>query len=53
MNLFHRWTARVATLQAIAHSAAYTWISRAELAESFKELYWATGVFVRTEVDEG
>lgn len=46
MNLFHRWTARIATLQAIVHSACYTWIMKDTLAESFKELYWATGVFV-------
>lgn len=43
-NVFHRWVARVATLQAIAHSAAYTWLTRTSLAESFKELYWVTGV---------
>jgi NAD(P)H-flavin reductase len=44
-SLFHRWVARVATLQAIVHSAAYTWLEKDELAASFKERYWATGVF--------
>ncbi|TYJ53272.1 hypothetical protein B9479_006086 [Cryptococcus floricola] len=45
MNLFHRWVARVCTLQAIAHSAAWTWEERATLAREFKDMYWATGVF--------
>lgn len=46
LNMFHRWIARVATFHAIAHSAAYTWLEREELADSFKEKYWACGVFV-------
>ncbi|KAI0833567.1 putative ferric-chelate reductase [Trametes gibbosa] len=45
MNLFHRWVARVATIQAIIHSAAYTWIVRENIAEDWAELYWRTGVF--------
>ena len=41
-NRFHRWVARVATLQAILHSVAYTVFTYCEqaLAESFKEQYW-------------
>lgn len=44
-SLFHRWVARIATVQAIVHSAAYTWLEREYLAASFKERYWSTGVF--------
>ncbi|KAH9847648.1 putative ferric-chelate reductase [Lenzites betulinus] len=45
MNLFHRWVARVATIQAIIHSAAYTWQVSGDMAENWAELYWRTGVF--------
>lgn len=41
----HRWVARVATLQAIVHSIAYTWLEKGYIAEEWKELYWRTGVF--------
>nr|XP_031857867.1 uncharacterized protein CI109_006739 [Kwoniella shandongensis]KAA5524939.1 hypothetical protein CI109_006739 [Kwoniella shandongensis] len=44
MNKFHRWVAFVATMQAIAHSAAYTWIEREILAEEAAEQYWWTGI---------
>ncbi|KAL1405332.1 hypothetical protein Q8F55_008961 [Vanrija albida] len=47
-NLFHRWVARVATIQAIIHSAAYTWFEiqqEGTMADMFAEQYWATGVF--------
>ncbi|ORY28146.1 ferric reductase like transmembrane component-domain-containing protein [Naematelia encephala] len=44
-NLFHRWVARMTVVEAIIHSAAWTWIEREYLAEEFAEQYWATGVF--------
>ncbi|KAG5648723.1 hypothetical protein DXG03_000070 [Asterophora parasitica] len=47
-NTFHRWVSIVATVQAILHSAAYSWFEVAlgsTLAENFEEMYWATGVF--------
>ncbi|WVR03813.1 hypothetical protein IAU60_000809 [Kwoniella sp. DSM 27419] len=44
LNLLHRWVSRVTVAQAIIHSAAYTWLERKYLAESFKERYWVTGV---------
>ncbi|WVQ93403.1 hypothetical protein IAU59_000473 [Kwoniella sp. CBS 9459] len=44
LNLLHRWVSRVTVAQAIIHSAAYTWLERDYLAESFKERYWVTGV---------
>ncbi|WWD05749.1 hypothetical protein V865_003832 [Kwoniella europaea PYCC6329] len=37
LNLFHRWVARIAILQAIVHSAGY-------IAEEMKQRYWWTGV---------
>lgn len=48
MNLFHRWTARVATIQAIAHSIAYSYIKYGYLWEmTFSQTWsvWATGVY--------
>ncbi len=68
-NVFHRWVARVATVQVIIHSVAYTVSAlksmcgvsgifkaqlligfvdggAAQLASSFKEEYWYTGVMV-------
>ncbi|WVF65762.1 hypothetical protein IAT40_000496 [Kwoniella sp. CBS 6097] len=44
LNLLHRWVSRVCVVQAIIHSAAYTYLERDYLAESFKERYWWTGV---------
>ncbi|WVW80127.1 hypothetical protein I302_102102 [Kwoniella bestiolae CBS 10118] len=44
LNLFHRWVARIAVLQAIVHSAGYTWLERGYIAEEMKERYWWTGV---------
>ncbi|WVQ64893.1 uncharacterized protein L199_003062 [Kwoniella botswanensis] len=44
LNLFHRWVARIAVLQAIVHSAGYTWLERGYIAEVMKERYWWTGV---------
>ena len=45
MNLYHRWVARIATLQAIVHSAAYTWLERGYLKTSWAARYWRVGVF--------
>ncbi|TXT08893.1 hypothetical protein VHUM_03021 [Vanrija humicola] len=45
-NIFHRWAARVAVVQSIIHSAAYTWLEREEpYSELWAEQYWRTGVF--------
>ncbi|WRT65682.1 uncharacterized protein IL334_002627 [Kwoniella shivajii] len=44
LNLFHRWVARIAVLQAIVHSAGYTYLERDILAEEFAQRYWWTGV---------
>lgn len=48
MNLFHRWTARVATFQGIAHSIGYSYIKYGKLWRSTTREpwgYWATGVY--------
>ncbi|KAL2402655.1 Ferric/cupric reductase transmembrane component B [Exophiala dermatitidis] len=44
-NIFHRHVARIATLQAIVHSIAYTAMEANfhQLAESWKEKYWYMG----------
>ncbi|WWC68648.1 uncharacterized protein I206_102579 [Kwoniella pini CBS 10737] len=44
LNLFHRWVARIAVLQAIVHSAGYTWLERDIIATEMKERYWWTGI---------
>lgn len=36
---------RIATLQAIVHSAAYTWLEGDRLAAAFAQRTWATGTF--------
>ncbi|WOO85440.1 Ferric/cupric reductase transmembrane component B [Vanrija pseudolonga] len=47
LNLFHRWVARVATLQAVIHSLAYLYLGL-ERGQSLQSLwsrqYWAMGV---------
>ncbi|CAK9782632.1 hypothetical protein CC85DRAFT_326861 [Cutaneotrichosporon oleaginosum] len=43
-TLWHRWVARVATLQAIVHSVAYTWLEGERLAARWTEDPWRTGV---------
>lgn len=53
---FHRWIARIATLQAIIHSICYTFNSfwddptGADYAESWTEEYWYCGGLVCTPV---
>ncbi|GMK57797.1 hypothetical protein CspeluHIS016_0406310 [Cutaneotrichosporon spelunceum] len=42
-TLWHRWVARIATLQAIAHSIAYTWLEGDRLAQRWAENPWRTG----------
>ncbi|KAL1405731.1 hypothetical protein Q8F55_007401 [Vanrija albida] len=46
-NIFHRWAARVAIVQAIVHSAAYTWLElrHEKYSEFWAEEYWRMGVF--------
>ncbi|BEJ13004.1 hypothetical protein CspHIS471_0301780 [Cutaneotrichosporon sp. HIS471] len=43
-TLWHRWVARVATLQAIVHSVAYTWLEKDKLVERLAGDPWRTGV---------
>ena len=52
-NAFHRWTARLVTLQAVVHSIGYTCVEywyggAAELALDYKERYFWCGVIVST-----
>ncbi|EIW72616.1 hypothetical protein TREMEDRAFT_12876, partial [Tremella mesenterica DSM 1558] len=47
MNLFHRWVARMATVQALVHSAAWTWLYVSfygNYAAQYKDLWWTAGV---------
>lgn len=50
-NRFHRWVARVATVEAIAHSVGYSVFSYYEgngnFAQSWAEQYWYCGGIVR------
>jgi hypothetical protein len=48
LNLFHRWIARIAVVQAIVHSLAYGWLKWNDFAEMMRENYWKTGVYVST-----
>ena len=45
LNVFHRWAARVFTVQAIVHSIAHTVLSKNRLALSWDHLFWRAGVF--------
>lgn len=45
LNLFHRWTARVALLQALVHSIIYTWLEWGSFWLMMRTDYWATGVY--------
>ncbi|WWC71775.1 uncharacterized protein I206_105734 [Kwoniella pini CBS 10737] len=46
INLWHRWVARMAVLQALIHGVAYTIIKKDSLYERFfHRMYWATGIF--------
>ncbi|KAF2760469.1 hypothetical protein EJ05DRAFT_285911 [Pseudovirgaria hyperparasitica] len=52
-NRFHRWVARVSTLEAVLHSIGYTAFSftfggYADYSASFKQEYWYTGVIATT-----
>ena len=52
-NRFHRWVARVATLQAIAHSIGYSvysyYVGGGDYAAEWKYRYWYTGQIVSIE----
>ncbi|WRT68183.1 uncharacterized protein IL334_005158 [Kwoniella shivajii] len=46
LNLWHRWIARLAVLQAFIHGVMYTIMKRDDLYERFfHRMYWATGIF--------
>nr|XP_018261247.1 uncharacterized protein I303_05683 [Kwoniella dejecticola CBS 10117]OBR83405.1 hypothetical protein I303_05683 [Kwoniella dejecticola CBS 10117] len=46
INLWHRWVARMAVLQAFIHGVAYTIMKKDSLYERFfHRMYWATGIF--------
>lgn len=45
LNLFHRWAARIFTLQAITHSIAYTYLSRNRLDVMWEKMFWRAGIF--------
>lgn len=45
LNLFHRWTARVATVQALIHSVAYVWLKWGEFWVTMRQPYWWSGVY--------
>ena len=52
-NAFHRWVARIVTLQAVVHSIGYTCVEywyggAAELAADYKERYFWCGAIVST-----
>ncbi|KLT39287.1 hypothetical protein CC85DRAFT_288728 [Cutaneotrichosporon oleaginosum] len=44
LNLFHRWTARVAVVQAFVHSCAYIWLRWGAFWAFMPERYWWSGV---------
>ncbi|GMK59041.1 hypothetical protein CspeluHIS016_0700560 [Cutaneotrichosporon spelunceum] len=45
LNLFHRWAARVAVVQAVIHSCAYVWLQRGMFWACMSERYWWSGVW--------
>lgn len=45
LNLFHRWTARVATMQALVHSMAYAYLQWGKFWPMMRERYWWSGVY--------
>lgn len=44
LNLFHRWTARVAVVQALIHSCCYIWLRYGMFWFFMTERYWWSGV---------
>lgn len=45
LNLFHRWTARVAVVQALVHSAGYVYLRWGKFWLTMPERYWWSGVY--------
>ncbi|EJT45042.1 ferric-chelate reductase [Trichosporon asahii var. asahii CBS 2479] len=45
LNLFHRWTARVAVVQGLVHSAGYAYLKWGKFWPMMRERYWWSGVY--------
>lgn len=45
LNLFHRWTARVAVAQSLVHSIGFTYLKYGKFWSKMKQRYWWSGVY--------
>lgn len=45
LNLFHRWTARVAVVQGLVHSIGYAYLKWGKFWPMMRERYWWSGVY--------